>query len=697
MPPSSAVPFLEGSVVAPYDDVAARVATRIEHLIEQLRIWDHAYYVLDSPAVTDARYDEFYRQLQALEAEHPEQARPDSPTRRVSGAPAEGFGQVRHRIPMVSLENAMNADEARAFVQRLADLLEGDARAGVFCAEPKYDGLSCSIVYERGQLRQAATRGDGETGEDVTAQVRTIRNLPLVIPALAEVARMEVRGEVLMARADFERLNAEQDAAGAKRFVNPRNAAAGSLRQLDPRETARRRLSFLAYSFGACEGIELAGSQFDQLAALQAFGFERGQMIERVSGVEGVASHFERVAAAREALPYDIDGVVYKLDDVASRERAGYTARAPRWAMAYKFAPQEVPTLLEGIDIQVGRTGSLTPVARLRPVFVGGATVSNATLHNIDEIRRKDVRVGDTVIVRRAGDVIPEVARLVAEGAEAMVHAARPLFEMPVACPACGSAVGKEADKAVYRCAGGLKCSAQRLFAITHFASRLAMDIEGLGEGIVSKLLEAGLVARPSDLFSLTATHLMALEGFGSVSADKLVARIAACRNVPLARFVYALGIPGVGETTARDFARHFRSWEYFTHANEPALLGVPNLGPITSANVLAFFATEDNATEASLLARVIGVLDEAVSSAAQTLAGVTFVITGTLSAPREDFKARIEAAGGKVAGSVSKKTRFLLAGEAAGSKLTQAESLGVQVLDEAAFEAMIQAGPAGP
>lgn len=657
-------------------------------LMESVAYHAHRYYVLDQPEISDAEYDVLFRKLQAFEEEHPELASQNSPTRRVGGAVLAQFASVTHAVPMLSIDNAMDAAEASAFVLRTAAALGVEPDSLSFFQEPKYDGLSCSLVYENGSLTVAATRGDGFTGENVTAQVRTIRNVPLHIEQLADVPRFEVRGEVLMTKADFRRINEEQLAAGEKTFVNPRNAAAGSLRQLDAQMTARRRLRFFAYGFGACEPQgQLPGTQAERIALLRSLRFEVSPMARLVQGKVGVLQAFDEMARVRKDLPFEIDGVVFKLDSIAHQDKVGWNSRVPRWAIAYKFPPEEVTTTLLGIDIQVGRTGPLTPVARLAPVFVGGVTVANVTLHNLDQIRRLDLRIGDTVVVRRAGDVIPEIVKMVPERRPENAG----VFDMPQHCPVCGSHVHKEADKAVYRCTGGLKCGAQRLFAVTHFASRLAMDIDGLGESRVAQLIEAGLVQRPSSLWALRVEQLSELDGWGKSSATKLVEAVQGKKHPELHRLIYALGIPGVGESTAKELARFFKSWGAFSHANEAALLSVPDLGPITTSNVLEFLGDEGNAEEASALARLLEPKDvQVVEAAGASLEGKTFVITGTLSAPRESFKERIEAAGGKVAGSVSKKTNYLLAGAEAGSKLAKAQELGVSVLDEAAFEALL-------
>lgn len=649
----------------------------------------HQYYVLDAPTVSDAEYDVLFRELQTFEAAHPEWVAPDSPTQRVGGALLKGFSEVKHLVPMLSLDNAMNAPEAVAFIERLATTLGKPAKSLVFFKEPKYDGASCSLVYEWGRFVNAASRGDGETGEDITAQVRTIQNIPLFISSLATVPRLEVRGEVLMPLKDLEAVNRQRVAAGEKPFVNTRNAAAGSLRQLDPAVTAKRRLRFFAYSLGYCDfadsGLVLPSAQSTRIEWLWGLGFEISSLGELVSGADEVQAAFERMQALRAELPYEIDGVVFKLDDVALQEKAGWSNRVPRWAIAYKFPPQEVVTTLLGIDIQVGRTGKLTPVARLSPVFVGGVTVANATLHNQDEIERLDARVGDQVVVRRAGDVIPEVSAVLAARRTQPLDA----FVFPATCPVCGSPALRAEAEAHHYCTGGLACDAQRLHAVVHFASRLAMDIEGLGEGIVSRLQEAGLVKRPSDLYDLTPAALSQLDGFGEVSAVKLVGSIANSIGAPLHRFILALGIPGVGEATAKELARHFMTWEALSQAGFDTLLTVRDIGPGTATNIRWFFSHEENQAEVAKLAQVVAPA-AVVRSSAQHLAGKTFVITGTLSQPREAFKERIEAAGGKVSGSVSAKTSYLLAGAEAGSKLDKATALKVAILDEAAFEALI-------
>ena len=666
-----------------YNDLKAQVAYH-----------DHRYYVLDDPVISDFEYSKLYRELLDFEAEHPEMVSGDSPTQRVAGKPLAEFGQVTHLRPMLSIDNAMDAVELAAFYDRIAGELGIDPEEVETCSEPKYDGLSNALRFAFGAYVQAGTRGDGFTGEDVSVQVRTIRSIPMALPAeFASAARIEVRGEVLMTKAAFAAVNAAQDAAGEKRFANPRNAAAGSLRQLDPKVTASRQLRFFAYGFGVCEGFTPPETQLEQLELLKKMGFSVSEDVTPIKGKTAALAHFAQMEVRRPGLPYEIDGVVYKVSAVADQERLGWKSRVPRWAIAAKFEPEEATTQCTAVDVQVGRTGVITPVARLKPVYVGGVTVTNVTLHNEDQIARLGLLVGDQVIVRRAGDVIPEIVRSIPDRRTGEERA----WSMPTTCPVCGSAVHREEDAAAYRCTGGLKCDAQRLFAITHFGSRLALDIEGMGEGVVQKLLDANLVHRPSDLFELKLEDVSKLPGMGKVSAQKLLSRIAATREPELNRFIYALGIPHVGESTAKDMAKWFRTWEAFASANYNTLLSVPAVGPETASSVLAFFANPDNATEVITLSDVLRPKEVIVSATDQLFAGKTFVITGSLSQDREVFKERIEAAGGKVSGSVSKKTHYVLAGTDAGSKLAKAEALKADgaeltILDEAAFEELMAA-----
>jgi DNA ligase (NAD+) len=662
-------------------EASARAAV----LRKEVEFHAHRYYVLDDPILPDGDYDKLFRELVNLEAEHPELRTADSPTQRVGGKALAELPEYKHLRPMLSIDNAMDAAQAEGFARRVADDLGVPENTVEYCGEPKYDGASLSVVYSFGVLAEAGTRGDGETGEEVTAQVRTIRNVPLSVPAWSDVPRVEVRGEVMMTKADFAKVNEAQEVAGEKKFINCRNAASGGLRQLDPALTAKRRLTFFAYSFGICDGLALPEKQTDHLALLKSCGFTVSSEVCVVVGAKGILEFFKNLEAKRKDLPFDIDGIVFKVNDIALHDELGWNSRVPRWAIAYKFEPEEAVTDLLAIDIQVGRLGPLTPVARLKPVFVGGVTVANVTLHNLDQIRRLDLRIGDKVVVRRAGDVIPEIVRNIPELRPSDAR----MFEMPSTCPVCGSDVAREADKAAYRCMGGSRCSAQVLFAITHFGSRLALNIDGLGESTVEQLLDAGLIARRSDLWSLEVDTLSKLEGWGKSSATKLIAAIQGAEAPQLNRFIYALGITGVGESTSKELARHFRSWDSFAAATEEALLAIPDLGPITAARILGYLRDETSAEEAAKLVELVKPQTVADTGSAK-FAGKNFVITGTLSKDREAFKAIIEAAGGKVSGSVSKKTNYLLAGEKAGTKLADAQKHGVTILDEAAFEALV-------
>jgi DNA ligase (NAD+) len=675
-------------------------ALRAAALRERLRYHAHRYYVLDDPEIPDADYDRLFAELQALEAAHPELLTPDSPTQRVLGAVLEGLTPVRHAVPMLSIHTETDTSPAGAekFDARVRKALELDRTDAplAYCGELKFDGLAINLRYEHGLRVQAATRGDGETGEDVTHTVRTIASVAARLQGI-DARVLEVRGEVFMRRDDFAALNERQRKrieAGAKNektFVNPRNAAAGVVRQLDARNAARRPLSVFAYGLGEVIGWKVPPTQTAILDAFDAMGLPASPLHARVEGARGLVAFHEAVAAERDALPYDIDGVVYKVDDRALQERLGFKTREPRWAVAQKYPAQERTTLLRAIEIQVGRTGKLTPVAKLDPVFVGGTTVSNATLHNLFEVRRKGVRVGDQVIVRRAGDVIPEVvARVPAKRARYV-----PNFRMPGACPVCASKVVREKGSVDHRCTGGLFCAAQRKFAILHFASRRALDIEGLGEKIVDQLVDTGLVRSLPDVYALSREKLEALERMAEKSATNLLANITASKQTTLARFLYGLGIRHVGETTAKDLARHFGNLERLRHAGIEQLLEVPDVGPIVAESVHGFFAEAHNqqVIDALLAAGFRWPESEGAAEAApQPLAGKTFVLTGTLpTLAREEAKELIESLGGKVAGSVSKKTDFVVAGSEAGSKLAKAESLGIAVLDEAALLALVQ------
>ena len=683
----------------------ARAAARAEALRAELREHAHRYYVLDAPAIPDADYDALFQELQAIEAEHPELLTPDSPTQRVIGAVLEGLVPVRHAVPMLSINTetdttAAGAEKFDARIRRALGLADDDP-AVAYAAEMKFDGLAINLRYERGALVQAATRGDGETGEDVTHTVRTIASVPRRLKRV-DARVLEIRGEVFMRRDDFEQLNARQrkliesGAKNEKTFVNPRNAAAGVVRQLDARNAAKRPLSFFAYGLGEVDGWSIPETQTAILDAFDAMGVPASPMHARVDGAAGLVAFHAAVAAQRDALPYDIDGVVYKVDERALQEKLGFKTREPRWAVAQKYPAQEKTTLLKAIDIQVGRTGKLTPVAKLEPVFVGGTTVSNATLHNEAEVHRKDVRVGDTVIVRRAGDVIPEIVGVVIERRPKDVA---PPFDLVAQlggkCPVCGSAIEREEGEVDWRCSGGLFCAAQRKHAILHFASRRALDIEGLGDKIVDQLVDIALVRSLVDLYALTQAQLEALERMAEKSAANLIANIAASRKTTLARFLYGLGIRHVGESTAKDLARHFGNIERLRRASVEQLLEVADVGPIVAESIHAFFAEPHNqqVIDALLRAGFEWPESDGVADAQPLpLAGKTFVLTGTLpTLAREDAKEMIESLGGKVAGSVSKKTDYVVAGSEAGGKLAKAEALGVAVLDEAALLALFE------
>jgi DNA ligase (NAD+) len=680
------------------------VAQRAGQLREQLRHHARAYYTLDAPEIPDAEYDALFQELQAIEAAHPDLLTRDSPTQRVIGAVLEGLQPVRHAVPMLSLDTetdttAAGAEKFDARIRKALGLVETDPPVE-YAAEMKFDGLAINLRYEAGDLVQAATRGDGETGEDVTHTVRTIASVPKRLKGVSAPA-LEVRGEVFMRRADFEALNERQrkliesGAKGEKTFVNPRNAAAGVVRQLDARNAARRPLSFFAYGLGEVVGWSIPPTQTALLDAFDAMGLPASPMHEKVEGAAGLVAFHARVAERRDSLPYDIDGVVYKVNDRALQERLGFKSREPRWAVAQKYPAQERTTRLNAIDIQVGRTGKLTPVARLEPVFVGGTTVSNATLHNEEEIHRKDVRIGDTVIVRRAGDVIPEVVGVVIERRPKGVGAPFDLFaQLGGKCPVCGSAIAREEGEVDWRCSGGLFCAAQRKHAILHFAGRRALDIEGLGEKIVDQLVDAGMLTALPDIYALTGERLEALERMGDRSAANLVSNIEASKRTTLARFLYGLGIRHVGESTAKDLARHFGGLGRLMKASVPQLLEVADVGPIVAESVYGFFNEPHNleVIDGLLKARIEWAESEGEAGAApKPLAGKTFVLTGTLpTLAREDAKEMIESQGGKVAGSVSKKTDYVVAGAEAGSKLAKAEALGVAVIDEARLLALL-------
>jgi DNA ligase (NAD+) len=683
--------------------VPAAAAGRARELRAEIARHDHAYYVLDSPTIPDAEYDRLFRELQELESQYPELLTADSPTQRVGGKPLPAFAPVRHAVPMLSIrtETETGPSGAEAFDARVCRLLElpPEAPPVEYAAELKFDGLAISLRYAGGVLVQAATRGDGETGEDVTQNVRTIRQVPLGLARNAPEV-LEVRGEVFMSRPDFERYNERQRGLGKAPLVNPRNGAAGSVRQLDPKLAADRPLSFYAYGLGETVGWARPDTHSAVLDALAAFGLPVCEHRTIAHGAGELVAFHQDILDRRDRLPFDIDGVVYKVNSLALQAKLGFVSREPRWAVAHKYPAQEALTEVLGIDVQVGRTGAITPVARLKPVFVGGVTVTNATLHNEDEVRRKDVRVGDTVIVRRAGDVIPEVVAVVAErrplrdlfGGEPL----HPPFALPETCPECGSTVTRAGDEAVARCTGGLYCPAQRKQALLHFAARRTMDIEGLGDKLVEQLVDAGLVHSPADLFGLTAEALAGLERMGARSAQNLVEAIARSRQTTLARFIFALGIRNVGEATARELARHFGSLDALLAAGAETLQAVPDVGPVVAESVAAFFAEAHNREVIDSLRRAGVHWPEGESAAVgpRALAGRTLVLTGTLpNLTRDEAKAMIEAAGGKVAGSVSKKTDFVVAGAETGSKLDKAVALGVPVLAEAEFLKLIDKG----
>lgn len=660
-------------------------ASRIAQLRAEIERHNHLYYVLDEPSIPDAEYDKLFRELQSLEAQHPELLTVDSPTQRVGGVPLKMFAEVHHRTAMLSLNNAFSEEEVRAFDARIREAL--DVTEVEYAVEPKFDGLAVTLNYRNGVLVQGATRGDGSVGEEVTENLRTVHSIPL---RLKETIRdVEIRGEVLMFKRDFAKLNEAQRAKGDKEFVNPRNAAAGALRQLDARITASRRLSFFAYGMGICEGVALPAQHSKQMDLLQQWGVAVAQQRRVVRGVEGLLNYYREIGSQRAELPFDIDGVVYKVNDTVLQQQLGYVSRAPRFAVAHKFPAEEAMTTLLDIEVQVGRTGALTPVARLAPVFVGGVTVTNATLHNEDEIRRKDVRIGDIVIVRRAGDVIPEVARVVPEHRPQDVRE----FIMPQACPVCGSQVAKLPDEAVWRCTGGLFCPAQRKQALLHFASRRAMNIDGLGDKLVEQLVDAHIVKTPADLYKLGLLAMINLERMGEKSAVNLLAAIERSKQTTLARFIFALGIRNVGETTAKDLAKHFGSLDNLLAAEFATLQQVRDVGPVVAQSMADFFAQAHNREVIEQL-RAAGVhwKEHVVASPGnQPLLGKTFVLTGTLSSiTREAAKEKLEALGAKVSGSVSKKTHYVVAGAEAGSKLEKAQELGVAVLDEQQFLALL-------
>lgn len=666
----------------------ASARQRVERLRSQIEHHNYRYHVLDDPEIPDAEFDRLLVELRALEREHPELITPESPTQRVGGAPVAGFAEVRHRTPMLSLDNAFSREEVEAFDRRVRERLETDREIEYSC-EPKLDGLAVSLTYRNGTLELGATRGDGTVGEDVTHNIRTIQSVPLRLTGRGWPGLLEARGEVFMSLAGFREMNRRAAEKGEKVFVNPRNAAAGSLRQLDPRLAASRPLEIFFYGVGSAEGRSLPDRHSRILAALRDWGLRTSPELRVVKGVEGLLDYYGQMERRRSKLPYQIDGVVYKVDSLAEQRELGFVARAPRWAIAHKFPAEEEMTRVKAVEWQVGRTGALTPVARLEPVFVGGATVSNATLHNIDELQRKDVRVGDMVILRRAGDVIPEVVRVMLDKRPAKTSVVR----LPTTCPVCGSSVEREEGEAIARCTGALVCPAQLKESLRHFASRRALDIEGLGAKLVDQLVDAGLVGDAADLYRLTARQLAALERMGEKSAANIIAALEHSKETTLARFLFALGIRDVGESTAEALARQFRTLDALRAATTAEIEQVPDIGPITAGHVHAFLAEKRNARVIDNLIRLGLRWPEARRPAARSdaLDGKTFVLTGALSSmSRDDAGDRIRERGGKVSGSVSKKTDYVVVGAEPGSKLRKATELGVTILDEDEFLRMI-------
>ncbi len=664
------------------------VEQRIDQLIKQIDDHNYAYYVLDDPKVPDAEYDRLIRQLEELEKDHPELVRPDSPTQRVGGKADSAFETVEHLRPMLSLDNVFNDDELFAFNKRVLDRLSIKQSVEYVC-EPKLDGAAVSLLYEKGLLVRAATRGDGKVGEDITQNIRTIKSVPLQLRG-DYPDRVEVRGEVFMHKHVFEEINASARESGDKVFANPRNAAAGSLRQLDPSITAQRRLSIYVYSLGLAEGVALAQQHYDRLMQIKAWGLPVCPEIKVAQGIEDCQKYYQSILARRDGLPYEIDGVVYKVNSIEQQDTLGFVAKAPRWAIAHKFPAQEELTVLEKVDFQVGRTGAITPVARLQPVFVGGVTVSNATLHNMDEITRLDVHEGDTVVIRRAGDVIPQVVSVVKER--------RPPNARPVSmlkeCPVCQSPVEREEDQAIYRCTGGLICRAQRKESIKHFASRKAMDIDGLGDKLVEQMVEEGLIESIADLYRLDAEQVSAMERMGDKSASNLIEAIETSKATTLPKFLYSLGIREVGEVTAQTLANELLTLEAVMNASEEQLLELPDVGPVVAQHIVVFFENEDNRSIIKELME-LGVNWPAIekrSAEEMPLIGQTIVLTGTFEAmSRNVAKEKLQQLGAKVSGSVSAKTSQVFAGPGAGSKLTKAQSLNIPVADEAALLALLE------
>ena len=663
---------------------------KLETLRNTLRRYEYEYHVLDNPSVPDSEYDRLFHQLKALELEHPDLVTADSPTQRVGAKPLAGFRQIRHEMPMLSLDNAFSDEEFYAFVKRIEDRLIVLPKPLTFCCEPKLDGLAVSILYINGVLSQAATRGDGSRGEDITANIRTIRNVPLQLLIDNPPARLEVRGEVFMPHAGFERLNKHALELGEKTFANPRNAAAGSLRQLDPNITSKRPLAFNAYSIGIAEGINLPNTHYARLQWLKSVGIPINPEIRLCNGVEEVLAFYRDMQNKRALLGYDIDGTVLKINDIELQNELGFISKAPRWAIAYKFPAQEELTVLNDVEFQVGRTGAITPVAKLKPVFVAGVTVSNATLHNGDEIARLNLAIGDTVVVRRAGDVIPQII--------GVLHERRPADAKPIIfphnCPVCGSQIVRIEGEAVARCTGGLFCAAQRKESLKHFVSRKAMDIDGVGGKLIEQLVERELIRTPADLFKLDLTTLMQLERMGEKSAKNALNSLEQAKHTTLARFIFALGIREVGESTALNLANHFKTLEALKNADFEQLQAVPDVGEVVANRILAFWREPHNVDAVNdLIAQ--GIHWDAVETKEagdNPFKGKIVVLTGTLSQMgRNEAKALLQEMGAKVSGSVSAKTDFVIAGDAAGSKLTKAQELGITVLSEDEFLALLQ------
>ena len=663
---------------------------KLETLRNTLRRYEYEYHVLDNPSVPDSEYDRLFHQLKALELEHPDLVTVDSPTQRVGAKPLAGFRQIRHEMPMLSLDNAFSDEEFYAFVKRIEDRLIVLPKPLTFCCEPKLDGLAVSILYVNGVLSQAATRGDGGRGEDITANIRTIRNVPLQLLIDNPPARLEVRGEVFMPHAGFERLNKHALELGEKTFANPRNAAAGSLRQLDPNITSKRPLAFNAYSIGIAEGINLPNTHYARLQWLKSVGIPINPEIRLCNGVQEVLAFYRDMQNKRALLGYDIDGTVLKINDIELQNELGFISKAPRWAIAYKFPAQEELTVLNDVEFQVGRTGAITPVAKLKPVFVAGVTVSNATLHNGDEIARLNLAIGDTVVVRRAGDVIPQII--------GVLHERRPADAKPIIfphnCPVCGSQIVRIEGEAVARCTGGLFCAAQRKESLKHFVSRKAMDIDGVGGKLIEQLVERELIRTPADLFKLDLTTLMQLERMGEKSAKNALNSLEQAKHTTLARFIFALGIREVGESTALNLANHFKTLEALKNADFEQLQAVPDVGEVVANRILAFWREPHNVDAVNdLIAQ--GIHWDAVETKEagdNPFKGKIVVLTGTLSQMgRNEAKALLQEMGAKVSGSVSAKTDFVIAGDAAGSKLTKAQELGITVLSEDEFLALLQ------